>query len=374
MPRRSQSSYDGSNFAHAAAMVKSTRSDVPPPESPPSASGREYPDNPVLVRVWRGHAVESQHRGAWVLADGSGEVFAGAGAWDRPVFARSSVKCLQALPLLESGAAEHFALSDREVALALSSHNAEACHTETVAGLLARIGLGVEDLRCGAQTPGDPEARRRLREAGEKPTALHNNCSGKHAGFLALARHLGEPPERYLDPQGRVQALVRDAVRTMSGVAAEDFSSAVDGCSAPTFRLPLHDLATAFARVASPEKLAPARRGACERMLSAVAQHPELIAGSHQRICTDIARATGGRVFPKVGGDAVYAFGVRGRDRGIAVKMDDGAGRGLHALVVALLRRFGFASESELAQLAAWEARTLRNWAGLEVGRTEVLV
>jgi L-asparaginase II len=351
-------------------MVKSPRSEV----RVSASSDRGYPDNPVLVRVWRGGAVESQHRGAWALANASGEILEGAGEWEKPVFVRSSVKCLQALPLLESGAAERFGLRDSEVALALSSHNAEACHTEGVAGLLARIGLSVANLRCGAQPPGDPEARCRLREAGAEPTALHNNCSGKHAGFLTLALHLGESPERYLDPEGQVQTLVREAVRSMTGVAAEQLSSAVDGCSAPTFRLPLSGLATAFARVANPERLPARRREACERMLTSVAGHPELIAGRHQRICTDIARVTRGRIFPKIGGDAVYGLGLRGEDRGIAIKIDDGAGRGLHAVIIALLRRFGFANEAELVALAVWEGRELRNWSGIQVGRTEVLV
>jgi L-asparaginase len=138
--------------------------------------------------------------------------------------------------------------------------------------------------------------------------------------------------------------------------------------------MPLGALATAFARVSNPDGLAPLRRAACERMLSAVEQHPELIAGRHQRLCTDIARITHGRLFPKIGGEAVYAIGVRGAGSALAVKIDDGAGRALHAVVIALLRRFHFASPAELAQLEAWEERSLRAWAGTEVGRTEVLV
>jgi L-asparaginase II len=338
------------------------------------ASDPLYPENPVLVRVWRGSAVESQHRGAWVLTDSAGRVIDGAGEWTRPVFVRSSIKCLQALPLLEIGAADRFDYSDAEVALALASHNAEPCHTEVVAGLLRRLGLSADDLRCGPQPPGDPETRARLQAEGRKPTALHNNCSGKHASFLALALHLGVPKSSYIDPASAGQVLVRESVLALTGVEPSELSTAVDGCSAPTFRMPLRGLATAFARVSNPKSLAPARRAACERMLQAVAAHPVLIAGSRDRICTDIARATGGRIFPKVGGDAVYAIGVRGGDRGLAIKIDDGSNRGLHPVVVGLLRRFRLAAEPELAALAAWEQKSIRNWAGLEVGRTEVLV
>jgi L-asparaginase II len=347
-------------------------------ERRPEPGGEGYPDNPVLVRVWRDVAVESQHRGAWCLCDGEGGVLDGAGAWERPIFTRSSVKCLQALPLLESGAAERFGLGEREVALAIASHNAEPAHTEIVAGMLARVGLTPGALRCGPHAPGDPEVRAQLAAEGREPSALHNNCSGKHAGFLVLARHLGLAPERYLDPEGEVQGLVRRAVLETTGLAPERVTTAVDGCSAPTFRIPLAALATAFARVATPEGpwpcFGPARRAACRRMLDAAAAHPELIAGRSKRLCTDIARATRGRVFPKIGAEAVYALGLCGRGRAIAVKIDDGGARALHALVVALLERFDLASAAELALLEPWREATLRNWAGIAVGRTEVLV
>jgi L-asparaginase II len=343
----------------------------PRPRATPAREPR-YPDNPVLVRLWRGTEVESQHRGAWVVCDAGGTVVEGMGAWRAPIFARSSVKCLQALPLLETGAAQRFDFTPAELALALSSHNAEAIHTEGVQRILDRLGLGVGHLQCGAQAPGDPEARNRLRDAGEKPTALHNNCSGKHAGFLALALHLGADPARYLELDSPGQRLVRKAVLDLTEMRDDELYTAVDGCSAPTFRMPLSALATAFARVSNPDGLPPLRQAACARMLEAVARHPELIAGNHQRICTDIARVSGGRLFPKVGGEAVYAVGVRGGNRALAVKIDDGNYRGMHPVIVELLRRFGFARPEELAALESWEEKRLRNWAGREVGRTEV--
>jgi len=354
--------------------VPSVHHSVPgePPPGVPLDDG--FPENPVLVRIRRGPAVESQHRGSWVLADSSGRVLDGVGEWSRPVFVRSAVKSLQALPLLESGAAERFGFRDEEIAIALASHNGEEQHTRVVAGLLARLGLSESDLRCGAQSPGDPATRARLRAEGRSPGAIHNNCSGKHAGFLALAKHLGVPTERYLEPGSAGQVLVREAILATSGVAPADVSTAVDGCSAPTFRMPLVGLATAFARVANPGGLPRARREACERMVACVAAHPEMIAGKHQRICTDIARASRGRIFPKIGGDAVYGLGVCGADRGLAIKIDDGGSRGLHPAVIALLERFGFLAGPESASLAGWKQATIRNWAGLEVGSTEVLV
>lgn len=337
-----------------------------------SSRGGSYPENPALVRVWRGARVESQHRGAWVLCDADGTVIDGMGAWKVPIFTRSSVKSLQALPLLETGAADRYGFDDAEIALALSSHNAEAIHTDGVQRVLARLGLDAGALQCGPQAPGDPDVRNALRDAKARPTAVHNNCSGKHAGFLALSKHLGDDPERYLDPSSPTQELVRRAVVEMTGVADEDLYTAIDGCSAPTFQMPLSALATAFARVANPDGLRAERRAACERMLSSVAANPAMIAGNHQRICTDIARVSAGRLFPKVGGEAVYAIGVRGADRALAIKIDDGNYRGMHPVIVELLRRFGFAKPDELAALAAWEEKRITNWAGREIGRTEV--
>jgi len=331
-----------------------------------------YPENPVLVRVYRGMRIESQHRGAWVLCDPDGTVIDGMGSWKSPIFTRSSVKCLQALPLIETGAARQFEFSDAEIALALSSHNAEAIHTDGVKSVLARLGLDASALQCGSQSPGDPEVRNALRDARARPTAAHNNCSGKHAGFLALTQHLGADTDHYLDADGPAQKLVRQAVLEMTGLADGEMYTAIDGCSAPTFQMPLTALATAFARVANPSGLRAERRSACERMLDSVAANPAMIAGNHQRICTDIARISGGRLFPKVGGEAVYAIGVRGSERALAIKIDDGNYRGMHPVIVELLRRFEFAKPDELSALASWEEKRITNWAGREVGRTEV--
>lgn len=328
----------------------------------------------MLVEVWRGAVVESRHRGSWVLTDGDGAVLDGAGDWDTPVYARSSVKALQALPLLETGAADRFGFDDADVALAVSSHDGEPCHTERAAAVLARLGLGEQDLRCGVQSPGDYEARDALRKDGASATALHNNCSGKHSGFLALTLHLGAPPEGYLDPSGPTQSAVRAAVGEMCGLDPAELAFGVDGCSAPTWLLPLRALARAFARLATPENLTPERAAACRRIVEAVAANPVLIAGSRKRICTDLSRESGGRLFPKIGAEGVYVIGVRGGDRGLAVKLDDGQPRGLHAVVMALLEKLELADDEEIARLSAWGKREIINHAGLTVGRLEVLL
>ena len=331
-----------------------------------------YPDNPVLLRRWRGQSVESQHRGAWVLVDGAGDVVDGAGAFRRPVFARSSTKSMQALPLIESGAAKALGLGTVELALACSSHNAEDCHTAPVTALLTRLGLDHGHLLCGASAPGDPSVRRALFASGQSPSALHHNCSGKHAAFLALAKHLGDEPASYIDPASACQMAVREAMLSMCDLGPGEWELATDGCSAPTYRLPLHKLALGLARVANPGDLAPARREACDALTAAVAAHPELVAGNHKRLCTVLSRVTGGRLFPKVGAEAVYVIGVRGADRGLALKVDDGNILAMNRIVVGLLEKLDLITRNELEELRNWTDDVLHNDAGLEVGRTEV--
>ena len=333
-----------------------------------------YPDNPILVRVWRGAEVESVHRGAWVLVDPEGGVIDGAGSFRSPVFARSTVKALQALPLFETGAADRFNFGPEQTALAISSHNAEPCHTDVVRAMLERLELGEEHLRCGAQVAGDRETRWRMLRADEKPTSLHNNCSGKHAGFLTLSRFLEEEPASYLDVASKVQSRVRKAVTEMCGLSADELVVAIDGCSAPTFRMPLVNLALGFARLSNPDKLDADRANWCRVLQDSVAAHPELVAGNAGRIDTDISRATKGRLFPKVGAEGVYVIGEVDGGRALAVKLDDGGLRGMHRLIIGLIEKLGMASGEELEQLARWRNPIVRNFAGLEVGREEVLV
>ena len=333
-----------------------------------------YPANPVLVRVRRAGVVESVHRGAWCLTDASGEVLAGAGAHEHAYFARSAIKSLQAIPLLESGAAERFAFRDPEIALALASHAGESLHTETVHGTLERLGLGVRHLRCGVQPPTDPETRAALRSREEAPSALHHNCSGKHAGFLALAKHLGVAPESYLDPTSASQGLVRRAVAELCDLSEDALVPGIDGCSAPTYRLSLRSLATAFARLTNPEVLAQGRRAIAERLVGIAGRYPERIGASRKNLDTELLRASGGRLFPKIGAEAVHAIGFVGAGRGLALKIDDGGARALPWVVLGLLAGLGLARPEELERLAPWRETRLRNFAGLEVGELEVVL
>lgn len=321
--------------------------------------------NPVMVRLWRGAAVESVHRGAWVLADPTGGVIESSAEPNQVVFGRSSTKSLQALPLIESGAADRYRLGAETLALALASHSGEVEHVNVARHTLAAIGLDEHALGCGPQAP-------RGSADGTPGTRIMNNCSGKHAGFLAVSQHLGLDPADYLDPHGRVQTLVAEAVSSMAGLAIEDLGVSVDGCGAPTFRLPLAALATAVARVTNPAGLAPERVVACRRLTTAAAEHPTLVAGSFDRVCTDLIAATNGRLFAKIGAEAVYVVGEVGGDRALAVKIDDGAYRGMHPLLMSLLQRFDMLQPAELAELAVWASTERHNFDGAVIGRVEV--
>lgn len=320
-------------------------------------------DNPALIRLFRGGQLESIHRGAWALVESSGRVIDQLGDADQMIYPRSAMKSLQALPLLESGAFERFGFDDRHLALAIASHSGEAEHITIANDGLAKLGLDSTNLQCGSQRPmhSSPEV---------KATAASHNCSGKHVGFLAVALQLGGDVEHYLDPDAEGQRLVLDAVTEITDAASLDIG--IDGCSAPTFRMSLTALATGMARIANPGQLIEHRATAARRVTEAARMHPSLVAGSHERFCTDLLRATDGRIFGKIGAEGVYAFGVVGADLGFAGKADDGNARGLYPVMIDLLRRRGLLSDQEHSALHPWSDLELLNSAGAVVGHVEI--
>jgi L-asparaginase II len=287
----------------------------------------------ALAELVRGDIVESVHYGHVVVADAGG-VVAAWGDPDRVIYPRSSVKMLQALPLVESGAADAAGLGDAELALACASHQGAAMHVEPVARWLAGIGRGEADLRCGPQVPGDGPERRRLREAGSAPCQLHNNCSGKHAGFLTLAKRLGGGPE-YIEVDHPVQRAVREAFEATTGAASPGWG--IDGCSAPTFAVTLAGLARAMARMAAPGE--DVRGRASRRLVAAILRHPLLVAGEG-RACSELMAAMDGVVI-KTGAEGVFVAILPARGLGVALKAGDGATRASECAVTAILARLG---------------------------------
>jgi L-asparaginase II len=322
--------------------------------------------NPVLVELTRAGALESFHRGAAAIVDAAGKVVWSVGDIDRPIFARSSLKMLQALPLVESGAADAFAVSPTELALACASHSAEPFHVSAVAAWLGRLGCDETCLACGAHVPINEAAARALVVAGQAPTRLHNNCSGKHAGFLTVARHLGAPTQGYERPDHPVQRQVLAAMGEMAGVDMGALPLGIDGCAAPAPALPLRALATATARIADPDRLPAARAEAARRLDAAVRAHPLYVAGAG-RACTAIIEAAEGAFSVKTGAEGVYVAVLREQGLGVALKIDDGAGRAAETAVAALLVALGVVS-AEHPAIAALVDGPLLSTRGQTVG------
>jgi L-asparaginase II len=322
--------------------------------------------NPVLVEALRGSLLESSHRGTVAVADPAGVLLLALGDVERPVYPRSAIKALQALTLIESGAADRYGVAGQELALACASHSGEPGHVETATRMLARAGLDPSALRCGAHWPINQAAAQALARSGGAATALHNNCSGKHAGFLCAACAMRADRGSYTAPDHPVQRAVKATLEQLGGAAIGEKVCAVDGCSIPTWALPLSTLATAFARFGSGAGLAPERAKAAARLRAACAEHPWHVAGTG-RFCTEIMRQFGPRVFVKTGAEGVYCAALPEQGLGIAVKCDDGAGRAAEVMMAAALARFLTAPADRVA-LERYVRPVLRNWNGIVVG------
>ncbi len=322
--------------------------------------------NPALVEVTRGPLVESLHRGAAVVCAATGEQVAAWGDVGRRVFPRSAVKPLQALPLIETGAADRFGLSDSELALACASHSGQPLHVQLIDAWLDQLGLSDADLECGAHPPLDAAAARALAAEGRLPSALHNNCSGKHTGMLTTALHMGEPIRGYIAADHPVQRRIAAVLGEMAGAPSEPGIFAVDGCGIPTFALPLSGLAAAMARLAAPAAFGPVRQAAAHRIRSAMAAHPGLVAGDG-RLCTEVMEAVP-TILLKGGAEGVYAAMLPTRGLGVAVKIDDGAKRAAEVAVMAVLRHLGAFSPGQERTLRHRFTPPVLNVAGKVVG------
>lgn len=316
-----------------------------------------------MVEVWRGGRLESLHAGHAVICDARGQIVQ---AWGDPaavIFPRSSCKMLQALPLVESGAADAAGLTEAQLALACASHQGAHIHTDMVTRWLADLGLAEADLRCGAHMPNDPEAAKELTCSDTKPCQIHNNCSGKHSGFLTLTRHLKAGPE-YVEPDHPVQRAVKAAFEEVTDETSPGYG--IDGCSAPNFATSVHGLARAMARFAAATGEGDGRDRAMARLRRAMAAYPELVAGEG-RSCTELMRAMGGRVSIKTGAEAVFVAMLPEQGLGIALKIVDGATRASEAAIAALLVKLGVLEAEHPATRKRLNV-VQTNWRGIETG------
>jgi L-asparaginase II len=341
---------------------------------------------PTLAEVRRGAIVEARHRGSIVAVSPDGHLVAGLGDETMIVSTRSVIKPVQAIPVITSGAADRFHISSRELAVICASHEGEPMHTAAVAGILGRLGLDHKALLCGAHRPFSEEAAGLLERQGEPFTNLHNNCSGKHSGMLATAVHQGLPIENYVSPEHPIQQAIADILTRMSGLRS-GFTTAIDGCSAPTFGVPLISLANAFSRLSNPwstnhgaatavdqaSVISSNEAVAIKWVVAAMTSYPEMVGGTRGRLDTDLMRATRGKLISKIGAESVHAVAVLPSARfprglGIAIKIEDGAKRALMPVVIETLAQLGVLDDAERAALAEYHRPVVTNHRKLVVG------
>src|SRR5262245_24235650 len=327
----------------------------------------------VRVIESRAGVVECVHHvRAAVWKDGKAVHAAGDAA--ARVYLRSSAKPVQALASILTGAADRFAMTDAELALACGSHGGESFHVDTAAGLLGKIGLGPDALQCGAHPPVFEPAARAIWAASSAPTPLHNNCSGKHSAMLAACVASSWPTENYLDPGHPLQTLNRANVAAFAGISPAEVHVGVDGCSAPVFAVPLMGAARIFASLTnrnSADGVPETHRVASRRVCAALRERPEMIAGT-RRLDTDLLRATAGRLVSKVGAEGLWCAGVSGENAGLAVKCDDGSALPAYWVGLTALRTLGFLSAAEWEALAPHRDLVRRNHRKIEVGVCEI--
>lgn len=341
---------------------------------------RESNDGPVmaepLVEARRGSVTESRHRGHLVAVDGDGRILFQLGSPEFVTYLRSSAKPFQAIPLVGSGAARRFRFNDREVAIACGSHNGDTIHTETVSGMLAKIGLDSSALKCGTHEPYSPEAAARLRAERAEPDVLQNNCSGKHAGMLALAVHLGADTASYDQPEHPVQQAINRAVSEFASLPLEEIPRGTDGCGVPVHAMSVYSMALMYARlVVPPASMDDRLRGAAEQIVGAMLSYPEMIGGPTESLDTALMRAVPGRLIAKAGAEGLFTAGIVPsgdwpKGLGLALKIEDGdkGSRARRPAVVEALSQLGLLSRRELAGLDSYASPPIRNHRGEQVG------
>jgi L-asparaginase II len=330
----------------------------------------------VLANVIRGETIESVHTGHLCVVDGEGHVIAVFGDPMAVTFFRSASKPFQFIPCVTSGAADAFGFDDEEMALAVASHSGEPRHVEIAARMLYKAGFTETDLKCGSHLPYNEAESTRMIGSGEKPTQLHNNCSGKHAAMLAFAKHIDADPSTYEGESNRIQKRVLKCVADFAEMPLESIAIGIDGCAAPNFAIPVSAMAKSFINLIRPKKFHISLQSACERIVSAMIAYPELIGGSG-RLDTMLMEAAPGRIISKVGADGVWCCGVLPSDRwptglGIALKIADGDDtRARPTVAIEILRQLDVLGEKEMRDISPM---LINNRLGEAVGRVEATI
>ena len=328
-------------------------------------------ENPITVEVTRGQLVESRHRGLAIVVDAEGKTVFFAGDVDAGVFPRSACKAMQALPLVESGAADAYGFGNRELALACASHSGEPEHVATAAAMLKAAGMDESVLECGAHWSSHQSVLIDQARTLEKPTALHNNCSGKHSGFICTCCHTGEDPRGYAGFDHPLQQAIRAIMADLTGAVLSRDNCGTDGCSIPTYAVPLSGLARGFGKLATGKGLEPIRAAAARRLINACMAEPFYVAGT-KRFCTKLMEVAPGKIFAKTGAEGVFCALLPDKGLSFAVKAEDGATRAAEAMIAALLARHFDDGSAEKSALLGLSRHGMTNWNGLHVGTIRV--
>jgi L-asparaginase II len=328
-----------------------------------------------LVEVWRGPIIESRHRGHLIAVDPFDKAVAELGAPDTVTYLRSSGKPFQALPAVASGAADTFGFTEQEIAIACGSHNGEPIHVEAVQSMLDKIGLDEHALKCGAHEPYSVDVARDMIRKNQAPTAIQNNCSGKHAAMLALAKHIGAPTGTYDQLNNPVQQRILQTVAEFSGVPVAEIVIATDGCGVPVFGISVRAMALMYARLVNPpSEMSVDVQAACKRIVRAMINHPVMIGGTKDRLDTELIRAGRGRLISKIGAEGVYTVGVLPSEKwpngiGFALKVEDGDDRRARPpAVIDALRQLNVLTEDDLRMLQTYSPSIITNRRGEHVG------
>ncbi|HHV71280.1 MAG TPA: asparaginase [Clostridia bacterium] len=327
----------------------------------------------ILVEVSRSGVVESRHYGSIAVVNRKGKLIASAGDPELVTFIRSAAKPIQAVPLVESGAADRFGFTPKELAVMTGSHSGEDIHTEAVRSILKKIGLDENSLLCGIHQPFSKEVQSSLALKGEKPGPVHNNCSGKHGAMLSLAVHLGYSIRNYTALEHPVQQIMLEEISYFTGVDKNRIRLGLDGCGVPVFGVSLLGMASAFSKLAWMDGLPEAKKEAVGRIVRAMQDYPEMVAGS-DRLCTELFRNTGRKLVLKYGSEAVYCLGHLPSGVGIAIKVEDGSDRALGPVVIETLWKLGFLTYEELVKLRHFHRPQIRNHRGDPVGEVRPVV
>lgn len=326
--------------------------------------------NPVLVELYRDRVLESYHRGVICIVNAQQEVVYAAGDIHQICYPRSAMKLLQVIPLLVHGGQEKFGLTLEEIAVMCGSHNAEPDHVNAVRSILQKIGLSESALQCGAQFPSSRKDANALIRNGEKPAAIHNNCSGKHAGMLAACVLLGLSTTDYIDPQHPLQQEIADVCSTLYNYPKSQMITALDGCSAPIYAVPVYHQAIGYMNLVSPS-LRPDWRKACDTLLAAVSAHPFMVAGTG-RYCTDMLRVTAPDIIGKTGAEGIFCMAFAKPQWGVCIKIDDGKMAPQYNIAQAVLEQTGLVDQALLSPLHHYLSADIQNFSGKVTGKTAV--